>query len=228
MISGLTSTRAALAIAAALASSIQPNEGRASERLLADPAEMLSNATRVDFSGSNRMSVEQFIGHRRLRSVPQRSATGLYLPIADDRAKLKDVRWSWRVDRLQPSADLRSLEHEDVAAAVIFVFGEPTLFSRDVPTLAYVWTGTAIPMGSTLRSRRYNSLKYIKLRGTDHVGTWHTEVRDIAADYRNTFGKEPGALKYVAVFNDNDQTGEPASALFGPIFTTPAGPTGIE
>jgi len=51
------------------------------------------------------MSVEQFIGHRRLRSVPQRSATGLYLPIADDRAKRPQCNGKIKNTRLLTAAD---------------------------------------------------------------------------------------------------------------------------
>jgi hypothetical protein len=99
----------------------------------------------------------------------------------------------------------------------MFIFGEPSYFNKDVPTLAYVWTATPVPNGAVLPSQRYRSLAYIQLRGRVDVGQWQREERNVAADFRATFGRDPGQLRYVAVFNDNDQTNEAVSALFGPI-----------
>jgi Protein of unknown function (DUF3047) len=104
-----------------------------------------------------------------------------------------------------------------VGATIFFVFGAPSFFNRDVPTLAYTWTATPVADGTILPSLRYQSLRYIQLRGRAEVGQWERERRDLVADYRRVFGRAPPALRYVAVFNDNDQTGEPASAEFGPI-----------
>jgi hypothetical protein len=68
-----------------------------------------------------------------------------------------------------------------------------------------------------LTSLRYASLRYVQLHGPEAVGTWKTESRNIADDFRKAFHREPDELRYVAVFNDNDQTGEPCSAMFGAI-----------
>ena len=136
----------------------------------------------------------------------------------DGRA-LTDVRWTWRVDAIQRSADLRDLAVEDSAATVFFIFGEPSFLNRDVPTLAYVWSGTPVEAGAVLKSARYATLRYVNLRGADAVGSWKSEARDIAQDFRTIFHREPDTLRYIAIFNDNDQTGEPCSALFGPIIT---------
>ena len=89
---------------------------------------------------------------------------------------------------------------------------------RDVPTLAYVWSATPVADGTVLNSARFASLRYINLHGANAAGTWKMEARNVAQDYRTAFEKEPGTLRYIAILNDNDQTDEPCSALFGPIF----------
>lgn len=195
----------------------------AADSLLADPAQMLSTATRMDFVGENKLTIEHANDEFCLRSVPMRSSSALYHKLDEESGRVRLVKWTWRVDKLQKSADLRNLEREDVAATVMFVFGEPSLFNKDVPTLAYTWTATPVPDGTVVSSRRYSSLAYLKLRGEADVGAWQTEERDILADFRAIFGREPGDLRYVAVFNDNDQTGEPTSALFGRIVTRSKG-----
>lgn len=185
--------------------------------VLVDPATLLATAKRMDFVGRNEMAVVHADGDGVLRSTPNNSASGFYLKTVMDGRQLTDVRWTWRVDVLQPSADLRVLAREDSAAAIFFIFGEPSLFTHDVPTLAYVWTGTPVAVGTVFPSARFANLRYIKIEGTEAVGHWRDERRSITDDFRAAFHREPDTLRYIAVFNDNDQTHEPCSALFGPI-----------
>lgn len=191
-----------------------------SPRVLADPAEMLRTAERMDFAGANSFRVELGPHGRCLRSTPNQSASALYQSVDISEAALQGVSWSWRIDRLQRSADLRNMAREDVGATIMFVFGEPSVFNRDVPTLAYVWTSTPVANGVVLPSQRYRSLAYLQLRGRNDVGRWQEEQRDVPADFRAIYGREPGPLKYIAIFNDNDQTGEPISAVFGPVLSS--------
>lgn len=189
----------------------------AGQRVLADPASMMVDGERVDFAGSNEFGLAKSASGICLRSRPRRSATGLYQQAHIVPAGLHRISWSWLVEQIHTSADIRDRDREDFAAKIAFVFGEPSWINRDVPTLAYVWTSTPVPDGSILASTRYSQMKYIQLHGRSDAGTWQTEVRDIDADYRAIFGTSPPALRYIAIFNDNDQTGEPVSALFGRI-----------
>lgn len=189
----------------------------AAESVLVDPADMLTTAKRIDFVGRNEFRVERNAQGSFLRSIPQRSASGLYQTVELGSAELTRIRWRWRVDKLHETADVRKLANEDFGAMVMFVFGRPSLLNRDVPTLGYVWTSTPATDETVLRSQRYSSLAYIQLRGRADVGRWRQEERNVVADFKAVFGKEPGPLKYIAVFNDNDQTNEGASALFGAI-----------
>jgi hypothetical protein len=189
----------------------------ATPRLLADPASMVQTAEHMDFVGHNAFAPVPSPNGTALRSTPQHSASGLYQRVGIAPGALRPVTWSWRVDTLQKSADIRNLATEDFGATIFFVFGEPSWWNKDVPTLAYTWTATPVANGTVLQSLRYQSLRYIQLHGRGDVGTWQQERRDVARDYKAIFGSDPPTLVYVAVFNDNDQTGEPVSALFGPI-----------
>lgn len=189
----------------------------AAEVLLADPVSMLRSAERRNFVGANKFAVEDCPVGQCLRSTPLRSASALYQRVAIDGGDLQHVHWTWRVDRLQNSADIRNIKNEDFGAMVMFVFGEPSLFNRDVPTLCYVWTTTPVPNGSVLASVRYAALRNIQLRGRSDVGRWQRETRNVVEDFTAIFGRSPPPLRYIAIFNDNDQTGEETSALFGAI-----------
>jgi hypothetical protein len=187
------------------------------ESVLVDPARMLSTAKRIDFVGRNDFNVERTAQGVFLRSVPHKSASGVYQAVELDGGQLTRIRWRWRVDQLHETADVRKLATEDFGAMVMFVFGKPSFLNRDVPTLGYVWTATPTINETIIRSQRHKTLAYIQLRGRADVGRLRVEERNVAADYRNVFGKDPGELKFIAVFNDNDQTNEAASALFGAI-----------
>ena len=188
------------------------------EKLVVAPQTILDMATRHDFRGRNEFRIEQTGEGSFLRSTPRRSASGLYLKTDVHLDLSWSQSWHWRIDTLQRTADIRSTEHDDFGAMLAFVFGEPSWWDRDVPTIAYVWTGTDIANGTVLKSPRSRNLVYIQLRGRSDVGRLQTEMRNVAEDFVALFGRRPPRLHYVAFFNDNDQTNEPVSALLGPIF----------
>lgn len=183
---------------------------------LASPRQLLA-AKRVDFVGKNTFALERTDAGEMLRSVPHRSASGFYKSVLVEGRSLASVRWTWRIDTLHKTADLRRLEREDSCASIFFLFGEPSMMNQDVPTLAYAWSSTPVPPGTMIRSQRFASLRYVHMHGAESVGSLRSEIRDVAGDYRAAFHREPDTLRYIAVFNDNDQTGEPCSALFGSI-----------
>ncbi len=186
---------------------------------LFDPADPVEEAwTRHDFVGrSSFRNVETDRGPAIL--AQSSGASGLYHEVVSDVAATPVARWRWRVDSLQPSADVRRTATEDFSAVIFFVFGEPSLFRRNVPTLAYAWTATPVPLGTAVPSPRHPSTRVtVKLRGAEAVGGWAEEERDLLADYRAAFGSDPREpLRYVAIFSDDDQTREKASALYGAV-----------
>jgi len=191
--------------------------GGTSGGLAITPESLLRDAKRVDFKGRNAISVEATTLGPMLRSTPQASASGLYLEVDVPPERLRRVSWSWLVDPVHRSADLRRIEAEDTGATIMFVFGRPSWWNRDVPTLAYVWSSTRVANGTVLPSLRYDSLRYVQLRGRSEAGSLRREERDVSADFQAVFARAAPQLRYVVVFNDNDQTDEPVSALFGGI-----------
>jgi hypothetical protein len=67
----------------------------------------------------------------------------------EDRPRLE---WTWRVDQLQESADIRVKSREDFAAAIFLIFRWPSMINREVPTWAYVWTSGYVPVGAVVAS----------------------------------------------------------------------------
>src|SRR3546814_20585582 len=84
-------------------------------------------------------------GVAAIRAVGRDSASGLYRDVRYQVAEHPWLAWTWRVDQLQQTADIRIKEREDFAAAIFLIFGRPSMFKRDVPPLAYLWTSSKLP-----------------------------------------------------------------------------------
>lgn len=173
---------------------------------------------RHDYVGHSHFINTALDGIPVIEATPD-GASGLYTRVDIDPLSCPTVTWRWRSDRLQPSADLRKTETEDFSGVLFFVFGDPSLLNPHVPTLAYAWTATPVPVGSLIRNPRHpQSLVTIKLEGTSTVGTWREEIRNLRADYRAAFGHDPQTrLHYVALFSDDDQTHEAAVTYYGAV-----------
>lgn len=156
-----------------------------------------------------------------IRALGRKSASGLGREIEIPLGAHPWLEWTWRVERAPASAELDSDRADDFAAGIIVLFGKP---GRDVPALAYVWTGGSDPAGSMVPSPRRPALgRNLVLRdATDARGRWVMERRDVAADYARAFGRPaPGPIRAVVLFTDNDQTGEPVEAFYGAIRALP-------
>lgn len=135
-----------------------------------------------------------------------------------DMARHPQVSWRWRVDALQPAADITDKTKDDMGASLIFVFGRPSVFNRP-KTLIYVWANDAVTKGDILTSPRSDKVAYIVLRaGEAPLGTWQSETRDLAADFAASFGHAPPPfVRRLCLFTDGDQTGERGAAVYGAV-----------
>ena len=159
-------------------------------------------------------------GRISIRAEGRNSASGLIRRIAIDTVKCPIMEWSWAVTQMQPSADLRVKNREDVAASVFLLFGDPgfPFDLKAVPTLRYVWTNENVPAEAIVDNPYLpGTVQSIVIEsGTDRIGTWVTERRNVVEDYTLAFGSEPkDGIRAIALFTDNDQTKEPVEAYYG-------------
>jgi Protein of unknown function (DUF3047) len=135
--------------------------------------------------------------------------------------------WKWRVDRLVDKADLHTKDGDDVALKVCVLFDLPL---HEVPfverqllrlarlssgeplpsaTVCYAWD-RLLPPGTAVDNAYSRRLRYLVLQsGTQRVGRWIDERRDVAADFFRLFGGEAAALPPIigiAVGADADNT----------------------
>ena len=213
-----------LAILVIGGSSARPGTAGASV-LLADPKLLLQQTwTHQRFEGATDYDRITLDGVAAIRAVGHNSASGLYRDVHYRIVEHPWLAWTWRVDRLQQTADIRIKAREDFGAAIFLIFGHPSMFNRDVPTLAYVWTSGRLPENAIVDSPYHPGLmRSIVVRsGEERLGQWTEERRNVIDDFRNAFGREPPEfVEVLALFTDNDQTGEPVEAYYGPIRALP-------
>ena len=148
---------------------------------------------------------------------------------------LGEVSFSWWVQSLLPSADVRDAGREDAVVRVLFAFdgdrsrlsgrnralfelaelltGEPPPFA----TLMYVWDRNA-PLESVIHNPRTDRIRKIVVdSGPANLGRWREHRRRLDLDFQRAFGEAPGRLQSVALMSDADNTGGSARAWYGAV-----------
>lgn len=193
--------------------------------LVADPAAPLAEAwTHQSFGAATEYKGIVLDGVAAIRATGRKSESGLYRDFRYRIAEHPWIEWTWRVNRLQRTADISVKEGEDYAAALFLIFGRPSMLNRDVPTLAYVWTSARFPEGSIVDSPYHpGTTRNIVVRsGEKQLSQWLRERRNVVNDFRRAFGREPPeTLEVIALFTDNDQTGEPVETYYGTVRALP-------
>lgn len=174
-------------------------------------------------------------GRHVVHAQSEASASMLRRTVRVDPARLGAVKFSWLVAELIESADLTDRHADDSPVRLILAFdgdhGRLSLRNRlmfdlahavsgEVPpyaTLMYVWDNKA-PAESIIHSGRTDRIRNIVLEsGMGNLGVWRHYERDVAADFRRTFGEEPGPLIAVGLMTDSDNTRSRASAWYGEV-----------
>jgi hypothetical protein len=154
-----------------------------------------------------------------IEAVGQGTSSALARWIEIDTSDCPVAEWSWRVDTLPSGSNLSVGEREDVAASLMFVFGDPGSFSNPnpVPTVRYVWASANNAVGEIVDSPFFpGTLRNVVVRsGPGAVGRWITERRNLYEDYRRAFGETPAEpVEAFALYTDNDHLKEPTVARY--------------
>lgn len=154
-----------------------------------------------------------------IRAVGRGTSSALARWVEIDTGDCPVAEWSWRVDALPSGSELTDRDREDVAASVMFVFGDPGSLGnpKPVPTIRYVWASRNDDVDAIVDSQHFpGTLQSIVVRsGPERLGEWVTERRDLRADYRRAFGEGPEApVEAFALYTDNDHLEQPTTALY--------------
>ena len=174
-------------------------------------------------------------GQHIVHAEADSSASYLRRKVRLEPAELGSVRFSWRVQQLITTADLTDSDASDSPVRLILAFdGDHSRLSLrnrlafdlahavtgETPpfaTLMYVWDNKA-PLETVIHSGRTDRVRKIVVEsGAAKLGQWLHHERNIAADFRKTFGEEPGALVSVGLMTDADNTRSTAEAWYGEV-----------
>jgi len=200
-----------------------PTTAQATDMVLFDAADGLGPWRHIHFDGSTeyRQVVVDGQAAIRARGIGGASMLARKLPRAVRHAVgtpeqgCTALSWTWRVDALQSGADIAVKAREDVAAAFYLQFADSATVKG--PVLRYVWTNRHYIPESVVDSPylpgRERSL--VVAAGLKQAGQWITVRRALEADFLHLFGgiRVPD-LDGIALFTDNDQTGQPVRAYY--------------
>jgi len=168
------------------------------------------------FDGQTRYIFEEDEGRRVLKAVCNAAASGLFKDVKADIQQFPILRWSWKVENILEKGDARTKEGDDYAARIYVIF--PRFPSWRTTGLTYIWANK-LPRGETWPNSyaEDNVIMIAVQSGSENVGKWMSEERNLHDDYKRVFGKEPPKLGNIAIMTDADNTGESVKAYYGDI-----------
>ena len=136
-----------------------------------------------------------------------------------DLATTPMLRWEWKVVQFPAGVDLRRKSGSDATGHVFVVWPRfPALLRSRL--LGYVWD-PVLSAGTFVQSAKTGTVTFVIVRsGTQGMGRWAEQERNVADDYRTAFGADPPSPGAVALSIDTNDTRSPAAALIGRIAFT--------
>ncbi len=166
-----------------------------------------------EFVGSTQYSIQVEDDNYILHAVSDSTASGLYKEIKYDTKEYPFLSWRWKVIHLPEQGDVHSKETDDYGARVYVVF--PRFLKWKTKTINYIWA-KQLPKGDTVPNTWLpkNAIMIAAQSGSDSLGVWITEKRNVYEDYRRLFGDDPPKVGAIAVMSDADNTGGHAEAFY--------------
>lgn len=170
-----------------------------------------------EFSGRSQVDVVRDGGHIAFRLSSDQASFALYRDAALDVKEFPILTWSWKVTKLPVGGDVRERVSDDQAAQVYVIFPRWPFPRINSDVLGYIWD-TRAPAGLQLTSPQSGNVKLTVLEsGTERIGQWVLEQRNVYQDYVDLFGKEPPQVGKVAIMIDSNDTRSQAEAFFGDL-----------
>jgi Protein of unknown function (DUF3047) len=163
-------------------------------------------------------TIEQSAG-RRVLHLESRNEHSTIARDITGKVNLKEtpiVEWTWKTTILPTGGDLRRKETTDMAAQLYVVWPRfPELLRSRI--IGYVWDAKT-PVATVAKSQKTETVMFVVMRsGSEDLGKWLTERRNVAEDYANIFGEFPDDPKAITISIDSNDTHSMAESFMGPI-----------
>ncbi|KJS28986.1 MAG: hypothetical protein VR64_22100 [Desulfatitalea sp. BRH_c12] len=156
-----------------------------------------------------------------LKATSSAAASALIYEIKFNVEAYPLLTWKWKIKNTIPSGDARRKEGDDYAARVYVIF--PSRFFWKTKAINYIWANKLPKESAIPNPFAENAVMIAVQSGTAETGIWKEEKRSILEDYRKYFGGDVPEAGGVAIMTDTDNTGESATAWYGPITLQPSG-----
>lgn len=170
-----------------------------------------------------------------VKAESKASSSGLIRYVTIDPNDYPIIQWRWKVTNTFKKGDVTKKEGDDYPARIYIAFAfdpqkagllEKTKYKtlklflgKNPPTTAinYIWASKA-PHNTIVPSPyTEQSMMVVVQSGSAKANQWVTETRDIVADYKAAFSKNPPMISAIAIMTDSNDTGEAASGYYGDI-----------
>ncbi|MGE5304670.1 MAG: DUF3047 domain-containing protein [Alphaproteobacteria bacterium] len=163
-------------------------------------------------------AIEQDVGKRVLHLESRNEHSTIAKEITG-KVNLKEtpiLEWTWKATILPRGGDLRRKETTDMAAQLYVVWPRfPALLRSRI--IGYVWDATT-PAATIVKSQKTGTVTFVVMRsGSEDLGKWLTERRNVAEDYAKIFGESPDDPRAITISIDSNDTRSTAESFMGPI-----------
>ena len=139
---------------------------------------------------------------------------GIHKAIEIDVKQYPYFTWKWKVTKIPPKGDVRKKSTDDQAGNIYVAFpgGFPELVRSKI--VSYLWDSNAAKGLMTTSPKRGNTKNIVLESGSEKLGEWITEKRNVFEDYKKLFGEEPPKTAKVSIWIDSDDTESEAEAFY--------------
>lgn len=168
------------------------------------------------FAGNTNYELVEEQGNRVLKGHTNGKASILYTEQSVDLSNTPIIDWSWKVDRTYEDIDERSRQGDDFPAR-LYVVAKTGFLPWQTLAINYVWSADAVLGDSWANPFTEKAQMVVVQTGAQHVGTWVSQQRNVAQDFKTYFGTDITDLSGYAVMVDGDNANREATAWFGRI-----------
>lgn len=167
-----------------------------------------------------------------LEASSRNACSGIFKQVSIPMSGRPHLSWEWRVTEFpskKDDAQLGEKSSSDFAARVCAVFAGRSPFTSRY--IYYVWDDE-FPEGSREKSSGAwdrTRILVVEDSGGGDGSNWVREIRDVVADYRMLFGKDPElSFSAVGIMTDSDGSHSASAAEFRRVQIHTVAPTGSE
>ena len=216
MIKSISTThkRTILTITAIFFGAVQVHANTGSSREFSDTT--LKAWEEKSFEGNTNYELVNKDGLRALKAQTMGEASVLYKEEKISLANTPMLDWHWKIENTYSITDETSKDGDDFPAR-LYVVVKTGFLPWDTLAINYVWSSN-MPKGSSWPNPFTDKAQMVAVQsGNQLQGQWIQQKRDVAKDFKDTFGIDVDQIDGFAVMVDGDNSGANGTAYFGNI-----------